>query len=234
MTQNRLLVLTLSLVLVTGLGTPAFAQSDPDAGFSDVAQAGDVKAAGAVATDGTWFEFGILSEFDVKGCFPADPAGPLCIPSTGTPTTFVDAPPWTFSCLSGGCWLTVTDAFDQNDQFEVFDNNVQIGTTSLPDMVGQCAPNNTDPEDCLADPGSSSGMFLLGSGAHSITFTGVPQGSNSGAAYFKVIQHAAVGGEFSLMSTSALLLAGTQNMMAWMIPLVVAVAGFGLVIARKL
>ncbi len=44
----------------------------------------------------------------------------------------------------------------------------------------------------------------------------------------------AVGGEFSPMTTSALLLAGTQNMMAWMIPLVVAAAGFGLVISRKL
>jgi hypothetical protein len=43
-----------------------------------------------------------------------------------------------------------------------------------------------------------------------------------------------VGGEFSPISTSALLLAGGQNMIAWMIPLVVAAAGFGLVIARKL
>jgi len=44
----------------------------------------------------------------------------------------------------------------------------------------------------------------------------------------------AIGGEFSPMTTSALLLAGSQNMMAWMIPLVVAAAGFGLVITRKL
>jgi len=44
----------------------------------------------------------------------------------------------------------------------------------------------------------------------------------------------AVGGEFSPMTTSALLLAGSQNMLAWTIPLVVAAAGFGLVISRKL
>lgn len=44
----------------------------------------------------------------------------------------------------------------------------------------------------------------------------------------------AIGGEFVPMSTSALLLAGAQNSMAWMIPLMVAVAGFGLVISRKL
>jgi len=46
--------------------------------------------------------------------------------------------------------------------------------------------------------------------------------------------HDAVGGEFVPITTSALLLAGGQNMMSWMIPLVVAAAGFGLVISRKL
>jgi len=47
-------------------------------------------------------------------------------------------------------------------------------------------------------------------------------------------KHTAVGGEISPISTSALLLAGGQNMMSWMIPLVVAAAGFGIVISRKL
>jgi len=46
--------------------------------------------------------------------------------------------------------------------------------------------------------------------------------------------HDAVGGEISPITTSALLLAGGQNMMSWMIPLVVAAAGFGLVLSRKL
>ncbi len=44
---------------------------------------------------------------------------------------------------------------------------------------------------------------------------------------------AAVGGEFVPMSSSALLLAGAQYSMSWMIPLLVAAAGFGIVIARK-
>jgi len=44
----------------------------------------------------------------------------------------------------------------------------------------------------------------------------------------------AVGGEFVPMSSSALLLAGAQNSMSWMIPLVIAAAGFGIVISRKL
>ena len=43
----------------------------------------------------------------------------------------------------------------------------------------------------------------------------------------------AIGGDISPMSTSALLLAGSQNMMAWMIPVIVSGIGFGIVIARK-
>ena len=43
----------------------------------------------------------------------------------------------------------------------------------------------------------------------------------------------AVGGEFVTMSTSALLLAGAQGTMAWMIPVLVSGIGFAIVIARK-
>ncbi len=47
-------------------------------------------------------------------------------------------------------------------------------------------------------------------------------------------QQQAVGGELIPLNTSALLVAGAQANAAWMIPLMVAVAGFGLVISRKL
>ena len=43
----------------------------------------------------------------------------------------------------------------------------------------------------------------------------------------------AIGGDISPMSTSALLLAGSQNMMAWMLPVIVSAIGIGIVIARK-
>jgi len=43
----------------------------------------------------------------------------------------------------------------------------------------------------------------------------------------------AIGGEISPTTTSALLLAGSQNMMSWMIPVIVSVIGIGIVIARK-
>ena len=49
-----------------------------------------------------------------------------------------------------------------------------------------------------------------------------------------IISQHPVGGEISPITTSVLLLAGGQNMMSWMFPLMVAAAGFGLVISRKL
>ena len=67
MIENRLLALTLSLVLITGVVTPAFADN-PEAGIMDDDQPGEIKVAGAVPTDGTWFEFAITSEFAVTGC----------------------------------------------------------------------------------------------------------------------------------------------------------------------
>ena len=43
----------------------------------------------------------------------------------------------------------------------------------------------------------------------------------------------AVGGEFTPITSTALLLAGAQNMIAWMIPAIVSAIGIGIVIARK-
>jgi hypothetical protein len=37
----------------------------------------------------------------------------------------IDSPPWTFT---GPATLTVTDAFNRGDQFNVFDNGNPIGT----------------------------------------------------------------------------------------------------------
>jgi len=52
---------------------------------------------------------------------------------------------------------------------------------------------------------------------------GVPPGGNG----------IAVGGEFIGIDTTAVLAAGAQNTAAWMIPVLVAAAGLGIVIARK-
>jgi len=48
-----------------------------------------------------------------------------------------------------------------------------------------------------------------------------------------VSMHNAIGGEISPITTSALLLAGAQNSMAWMIPVLISGIGFAIVIARK-
>ena len=92
-------------------------------------------SAGPILSD-VWYEFGFTDVgVDATGCDPADPAGAFCIPSSGTPTVFLDAPPWTFLASAAGATLTVTDAFLSGDQFELFDFGASIGLTSPPSAV---------------------------------------------------------------------------------------------------
>ncbi len=232
------------VAVIMGFGsiTPVIAQVDGSSGLSDTPIAGQEKAAGPVPIDGTWFEwsffnFPIISSF---GCPPADPFAPFpCTPSTGTPTVFADIPPYTFTCPASGCTLTVTDAFNQGDEFEVFDGVGSIGTTSVvthPLIETLCAPNLTDPEDCLLDADSSSGVFPLAAGAHDITFLPTFVQSDAGAAYFKVLAQIVqppVGGTMIPIDTTALLLVGAQTTSAWLIPVIVVAIGFAILIARK-
>src|SRR5215467_14426808 len=71
---------------------------------------------------GVFLEFGFdAAGTPATGCDPADPAGPFCVPSAGTPTEFIGAPAWTFLAPANGVVLTVTDAFNAGDQFQIFD-----------------------------------------------------------------------------------------------------------------
>jgi hypothetical protein len=133
--------------------------------------------------------FGVFYEFSFTdpgvgalGCDPADPAGDFCIPSSGTPTTFLDAPPWTFDAVEGTV-LTVTDAFTSGDQFEVLDFGVPIGFTSLPVLGLDCGD---DPVPCLATAGISSAVFILGAGGHSITITPLQAPDGGGSGYLRI------------------------------------------------
>jgi hypothetical protein len=117
------------------------------------------------------------------GCFPADPAAGFCIPSSGTPTFFADAPPWTFDAPIGGATLTVTDAFFSGDQFEILDNGMVLGFTSPPVADVDCGD---DPVVCLGMAGMSNRVFLLGAGAHSITIAPLLAPDGGGSAYFLV------------------------------------------------
>ncbi|HEY1325551.1 MAG TPA: PEP-CTERM sorting domain-containing protein [Casimicrobiaceae bacterium] len=132
-----------------------------------------------------WLEFAVSEPgIDATGCDPEDPLGPFCIPSGGTPTQFLDAPPWTFTAPATGASLTVVDAFESTEQFELFDFGVSLGLTSPPaaTAIVDCGD---DPVVCLGTPGMSQGVFALASGDHSITL--VATQSQGGSGYLQVV-----------------------------------------------
>jgi len=133
----------------------------------------------------TFYEFAFTGTgIPATGCDPADPAGPFCLDSSGTPTQFAPAPPWTFSSAAG-VLLTVTDAFQAGDRFQVFDFGASLGLTSLPVGSGDCGD---DPLPCLADPSHSSRVFSLVAGNHSITIVPVLSPSGGGSGYFRATE----------------------------------------------
>jgi hypothetical protein len=98
-----------------------------------------------------------------------------------------DAPnvegPYTFNALTP-VRLDVTDDFFAGDRFEVFDFGASIGLTSL---VPAVAAPEVGPEAAFNDPTYSSGRFLLGPGAHSITMVAVENPFNGGRGYLRAM-----------------------------------------------
>lgn len=142
-----------------------------------------VGAAVAVSPGSGWLQFSWFNlNTQALGCSPADPQGLVCDPSSGA--TFVGAAPWTFS---GAATLKVVDGFATGDRYEVFDNGVSIGQTSIPTSGTTCG---ADPVACDANASASKGTFNLGAGSHSITIraTQVAPGISPprGSAYFRV------------------------------------------------
>lgn len=141
-----------------------------------------ISAAAGPITLGQFQEFAFSNAgVPATGCDPADPAGPFCIPSSGTPTTFLSAPPWTLTSPVS-ILLQVTDAFDSGDRFQVFDFGASLGLTSSPASGVNC---DDDPAVCLATPGMSTGTFTLPPGNHSLTITPVLAPSGGGAGYLR-------------------------------------------------
>jgi hypothetical protein len=139
---------------------------------------------------GEWLEFGFTTAgTPATGCDPDDPAGPFCIPSSGTPTSFLDAPAWTFTAPTEGALLTVTDAFSSGDRFQLFDFGVSLGLTSLPAAAGSVDCGD-DPVTCLATIGISRGFFNLAAGNHSLTL--IPTVSLGGGSGYLRVDAAAV------------------------------------------
>jgi hypothetical protein len=78
--------------------------------------------------------------------------------------------------------LKVTDCFQTGDQFEVYDWGVSIGTTS---PVPQGTDWTSSPDYAFANAPWSSGEFLLGPGAHSITLQVIQNPYDYGTAYLR-------------------------------------------------
>src|SRR6266705_2363474 len=129
-------------------------------------------SAGPIAV-GPWFEFG----FGAAGT--ALTSGVGTVPGVNPPTTFLDNPPWTFTCTTS-CWLVVTDAFLSGDRFQFFDNLASIGLTSVPVLGSDCGNNVLG---CLGNAAFSHGLFALTAGAHSITGIVTVSPFGAGAAF---------------------------------------------------
>jgi len=225
-----LLVGTLALVLITGLASPAFADENGIREAPEVAVYVDesITSAVAVSPNGPWYEF-LFTDIGVD----AGACSINCTPSSGLNSVYAPDSPWTFECPAEGCWLTVTDAFLNGDEFEIFDNSVSIGNTSEVAPTGICEPDETDPEDCLIDNNSSSGMFVLGPGSHSITIQPTISPFKLGAAYFKIETHeSTVAGELLSLDSSALVISGLTSSAVWMIPTLVGITGAGLYLVK--
>jgi hypothetical protein len=152
---------------------------------------------------GDWLQFSFGNTgVAAKGCDPADPAGDFCFPSSGTPTSFLDAPPWTFDSPVATV-LTVTDAFLSGDRFSILDFGIAVGETSAP---GQ-ADCGDDPTVCLGTAGMSTAVLLLAPGSHSLTI--VPTLSGGGGSGF--LQAEAVPEPSTIV-----LLAGALASIAWL------------------
>jgi hypothetical protein len=175
----------IALTTVGLLTLPAFAQENGTTDRPQAPSAARMAPIGPIAVGGPWNEFSFGGTGSLtRGCAPADPGGSGCVPSSSGNSHFVGAPPWTFVAPSDGLTLTVTDAFQKGDIFEVLDMGVSIGSTStVPTDPASCG---SDPVPCLADPTMSHGVFQLGPGPHSITIKATTSPFGGGAAYFRV------------------------------------------------
>jgi hypothetical protein len=154
---------------------------------------------------GEWLQFSFSGAgAPAKGCDPADPTGDFCVPSSGTPASALDSPPWTFTSLLPMV-LTITDAFAATDRFSVLDFNIAIGETSSPTLTANCGD---DPAVCLATPGMSTALLRLAPGNHSLTL--IPTLSGGGGSGFLRVDAVPEPGTNSLIAFGLLSIAWTM------------------------
>ena len=154
-------------------------------------------SATTIAVDGTWLEFQFDAGGAAEGCFGG------CVATTNPLASDALAPPWTFA---GPATVTVLDLFLSGDTFELFDNLVSVGLSSLPTDDGDCF---NDIGCALADASYSRLVVELGAGAHSLTINNVASANaGGGAAVFRVGPSAAVPEPASLLLLGGSLAAG--------------------------
>jgi len=134
-------------------------------------------SATAILADGSYHEF----LFGGTDLFATSCAGG-CLATTNPIAEETSSPPWTFT---GSATLTVVDLFAVGDQFEIFDNSIEVGTTSVV-AAGGGNPCGGDIGCALANSAYSQGVFDLGAGSHSITIEEIVSPYGSGAAAFSV------------------------------------------------
>ena len=153
------------------------------AGIAAVALAGShvvVPQASATAiTTNTWYEFG----FTGTGGDPLV-SGVGFVPATnapdGNPIVQVGNPAWTITSAVP-LTLFVQDLFLSLDQFDMFNNAVNLGDTSANTPGSDCGSDITA---CIANAAFSRGTYTLPAGSNSIT--GIHVQGTAGAAVFEL------------------------------------------------
>lgn len=82
--------------------------------------------------------------------------------------------------------LQVTDYQCVGDRFEVWDNGVLLGTTSVPSPIDDCATQVNTPDEGWADARYSKGTFLLPAGDHDIELVVLPGSFEDGTAALRI------------------------------------------------
>jgi len=98
--------------------------------------------------------------------------------------------PFTFTS-TGVVRVDVTDDFLKGDQFNVYDNAVLVGTTSL--VAVDDTSSDVGPDAAFIDPTYSSGSFFLGPGSHSIDIEAIGNSFSGGRGYIRVVQVGGIG-----------------------------------------
>ncbi|MBN9558362.1 MAG: PEP-CTERM sorting domain-containing protein [Alphaproteobacteria bacterium] len=135
-------------------------------------------------TAGTWYTFGFDGPGGALYNCPACTIGSNA--PDGAPIVFASDAPWTITTTSSSQQLIVLDGFLSTDQFQIFDNLVDLGPTSAAIPGADCG---SDISCAYSDASFSRGIYALNPGAHS--FTGTQIAGAGGAGFFMVTEASA-------------------------------------------